>query len=458
MNTFYINTGLSIKTFTVTLYLSAAAIFFSGTVWGGTFQEGLYAQMKTPKGEIVLRLYFKRAPLTVSNFVGLAEGSKDWKDPVTGKAKKTRFFDGLNFHRVIKDFMIQGGDPLSNGTGGPGYTFADEFHPELKHNKPGILSMANSGAHTNGSQFFITHVPTPHLDNKHSVFGEVVEGMNVVNAIEKGDLIQAVTIIRKGKAAMAFDPAIAEKLIAERNKKLAEKNKKNIPHATTELDPAKIPDSDNAEAGEVSVDMLVVAYQGARTPKQNIFYDKSGAEKIAQKLTDYARRKGIKFSNLINQFTDLPQQSKLPLLSAKQPSLPDFLKPALKLGVGQISDPVDSPFGYLIFRRVLVELVTASHILITYEGALRATKKRDRKEAKILAEQILKDLKRGKDFAELAREHSDGPSGPKGGDLGRFTRGQMVPEFDQAVFNLKPGEVSGVVETQFGYHIIKRIK
>ena len=318
--------------------------------------------------------------------------------------------------------------------------------------------MANSGAHTNGSQFFITHVPTQHLDNKHSVFGEVVEGMNVVNAIEKGDLIQAVTIIRKGKAAMAFDPAIAEKLIAERNKKLAEKNKKSIPHATTELDPAKIPDSDNAEAGEVSVDMLVVAYQGARTPKQNIFYDKSGAEKIAQKLTDYARRKGIKFSNLINQFTDLPQQSKLPLLSAKQTSLPDFLKPALKLGVGQISDPVDSPFGYLIFRRVLVELVTASHILITYEGALRATKKRDRKEARILAEQILKDLKRGKDFAELARGHSDGPSGPKGGDLGRFTRGQMVPEFDQAVFNLKPGEVSGVVETQFGYHIIKRIK
>jgi len=160
MNTFYLNTGLSIKTFKVTLYLSAAAILFSGTVWGGTLQEGLYAQMKTSKGEIVLRLYFKRAPLTVSNFVGLAEGSKDWKDPVTGKAKKTRFFDGLNFHRVIKDFMIQGGDPLSNGTGGPGYTFADEFHPELKHNKPGILSMANSGAHTNGSQFFITHVPT----------------------------------------------------------------------------------------------------------------------------------------------------------------------------------------------------------------------------------------------------------------------------------------------------------
>jgi len=114
--------------------------------------------------------------------------------------------------------------------------------------------------------------------------------------------------------------------------------------------------------------------------------------------------------------------------------------------------------AYLIFRRVSFEAVTASHILITYEGALRATKKRDRKEAKKLAEKILKDLKDGIDFAELARQYSDGPSGPKGGDLGRFTRGQMVPEFDQVVFSLEAGAVSGVVETQFGYHIIKRIQ
>jgi parvulin-like peptidyl-prolyl isomerase len=136
--------------------------------------------------------------------------------------------------------------------------------------------------------------------------------------------------------------------------------------------------------------------------------------------------------------------------------LSDFLKPAFKLKLGQISDPVDSAFGYLIFRRVASEAVTASHILITFEGALRATKKRNRKEAKKLAEKILKDLKNGIDFAELAHQHSDGPSGPKGGDLGRFTRGQMVPEFDQVVFNLELGAVSGVVETQFGYHIIKR--
>ena len=458
MTSFIFDIIQSFKTLSVILCLFAVAIFSSLTIWAEDLPDGLYAQMQTSKGKIVLRLFYQKVPVTVSNFVGLAEGTKEWKDPETRKAKKTRFFDGLSFHRVIKDFMIQGGDPLGNGNGGPGYKFADEFHPELKHNKPGILSMANSGPHTNGSQFFITHVPTPHLDNKHSVFGEVFEGMNVVNSIKKGDLIQEVTIIRKGGDARGFDPAIAEKLIQERNKKLAAKNKKNIPQVTTEFDPAKIPHSDNTEAAEVSIEMLVVAFQGARTPKKNLFYDKSGAEEIAKKLTDLARRKNINFTELINQFTDLPQQSKLPLLSANQTNLPEFLKPALKLGIGQISDPVDSPFGYLIFHRVSVEIVSAKHILITFDGALRATKKREKKEARKLAEQILEDLKKGKVFAKLARTYSDGPSGPKGGNLGRFTRGQMVPEFDQAVFNLNPGEVSGVVETQFGYHIIKRVK
>ena len=456
-NFFSVKTIFSIKT-TTSLFFLFGAFLISGTLWAGTLPDGLYAQMKTSKGEIVLRLFYQRVPVTVANFVGLAEGSKEWKDPVSGKTKKTRYFDGLSFHRVIKDFMIQGGDPLGTGTGGPGYTFPDEFHPELKHNKSGILSMANAGANTNGSQFFITHVPTPHLDNKHSVFGEVVEGLNVVNAIEKGDLLQTVTIIRKGKTAKSFDPETAEKLLAQRNKELAEKNKKIIPKSTAKIDSAKIPNSGQTAAEEVSVEMLVVTYKGARTPKQNIYYEKSAAKKVAEKLTDLARRKGIVFADLINQFSDLSEQTKLPLLSSKQPNLPDYLKPAFKLKVGQISDPVDSVFGYLIFRRVALEAVTASHILLTFEGALRATKKRNRKEAKKLAEKVLKEIKSGADFAELARQHSDGPSGPKGGELGRFTRGQMVPEFDQVVFSLKPGTVSGVVETQFGYHIIKRIK
>ena len=440
-----------------TTLLLITVLFISVTASAGNLADGLYAKMQTSKGEIVLRLFYKRAPLTVSNFVGLAEGSKEWKDPVTGKARKTRYYDGLSFHRVIKDFMIQGGDPLGTGTGGPGYTFQDEFHPELKHSKAGILSMANAGADTNGSQFFITHVPTPHLDNKHSVFGEVVEGMKVVNAIVKGDLINTVTIIRKGESAKSFDSESIEKIIAEQNRKLAEKNRKIIPEPTSAIDTAKVPDSAQARAEEVSVQLLVVAYKGISSPKQNIYYDKSGAKEAAAKLSDLARRKGVSFSDLIERFSDLPQQPKLPLLSAKN-NLSDFLQPALKLKVGQISDPVDSPYGFLIFNRVNVDAVTASHILISYKGALRSETNRDRRDARKLAEKILKELKSGRDFAELARKHSDGPSGPKGGDLGRFERGQMVPEFDQAVFGLETGAISEVVETKFGYHIIKRTK
>ena len=439
------------------LLLLITVLFISLTASAGTLADGLYAKMQTSKGEIVLRLFYKRAPLTVSNFVGLAEGSKEWKDPVTGKARKTRYYDGLSFHRVIKDFMIQGGDPLGTGTGGPGYTFKDEFHPELKHSKAGILSMANAGADTNGSQFFITHVPTPHLDNKHSVFGEVVEGMKVVNDIVKGDLINTVTIIRKGESAKSFDSVSIAKRIAEQNRKLAEKNRKIIPESTSAIDTAKVPDSAQARAEEVSVQLLVVAYKGIRSPKQNIYYDKSGAKEAAAKLSDLARRKGVSFSDLIKRFSDLPQQPKLPLLSAKN-NLSDFLQPALKLKVGQISDPVDSPYGFLIFNRVNVDAVTASHILISYKGALRSETNRDRRDARKLAEKILKELKSGRDFAELARKHSDGPSGPKGGELGRFERGQMVPEFDQAVFGLETGAISEVVETKFGYHIIKRTK
>ncbi len=165
-------------------------------------KDGLYAKITTDKGEILLRLHFNKTPLTVINFVGLAEGSMH----LAGGAKPTGtpFYNGLTFHRVIADFMIQGGCPLGTGTGGPGYTFPDEFDPSLRHDGPGVLSMANAGPGTNGSQFFITHVATPHLDDKHTVFGRVVEGQNVVNAIAKGDVIKTVEIIRVGKEAEQF--------------------------------------------------------------------------------------------------------------------------------------------------------------------------------------------------------------------------------------------------------------
>ena len=168
-----------------------------GTVGAQELGDGLFAKIVTEKGDIVIRLEYERTPLTVCNFVALAEGNMN-------ASKDKPFYDGLVFHRVIADFMIQGGCPQGRGTGGPGYRFRDEFHPALRHNRAGILSMANSGPNTNGSQFFITHVPTPWLDNKHSVFGHVVQGQNVVNSIIQGDKIERITIIRNGEAANAF--------------------------------------------------------------------------------------------------------------------------------------------------------------------------------------------------------------------------------------------------------------
>ena len=143
----------------------------------------LYATLKTSMGDIVIRLFDDKAPKTVDNFVGLATGTKEWTDPKTREKVKRPLYNGTIFHRVIPGFMIQGGDPLGNGTGGPGYRFEDEFHPDLRHTKGGILSMANAGPNTNGSQFFITLAPTLHLDNRHSVFGEVVKGQEVLVAI-----------------------------------------------------------------------------------------------------------------------------------------------------------------------------------------------------------------------------------------------------------------------------------
>jgi peptidyl-prolyl cis-trans isomerase A (cyclophilin A) len=143
----------------------------------------LHAHFTTNQGAFKIRLFDAEAPNTVANFVGLAEGTKEFTDPKSGQKASRPFYNGLIFHRVIDNFMIQGGDPLGSGTGGPGFRFGDEFHPSRRHDKPGILSMANSGPNTNGSQFFITLVPTPWLDNRHSVFGEVVEGMDVVQKI-----------------------------------------------------------------------------------------------------------------------------------------------------------------------------------------------------------------------------------------------------------------------------------
>ena len=186
-------------------------------------KEGMYAKIKTNKGDIMLELEFEKTPLTVANFVGLAEGKIKNNKKEVGEP----YYDGLKFHRVIADFMIQGGCPDGNGMGGPGYQFPDEIHTDLKHSGPGILSMANAGPGTNGSQFFITHKETPWLDGKHTVFGKVTEGQDVVDAIAQDDKIIEIDIIRKGENAKKFDSkAIFDKELEKLEKQAAEKAKK----------------------------------------------------------------------------------------------------------------------------------------------------------------------------------------------------------------------------------------
>ena len=182
-------------------------------------QDGIYAKFNTSKGEILVNLSYDKTPATVGNFVALAEGSK--KNEAKGEGEP--YYNGLKFHRVIPDFMIQGGCPQGTGTGHPGYKFDDEFHPELTHDGPGVLSMANSGPGTNGSQFFITHVATPWLDNKHTVFGKVSSGQDIVDAIAQGDTIDSLEILRVGDAAKKWDALTAfENLEADKEKRLLE--------------------------------------------------------------------------------------------------------------------------------------------------------------------------------------------------------------------------------------------
>ena len=200
-------------------------IFLGLTLLGFTAfaqqKEGIFAHIDTEKGEIVIELTYDKTPVTVANFILLADGTNKYVDE---KFKGKKYYDGLNFHRVIKDFMIQGGDPNGNGSGNPGYLFDDEFVDELKHNRAGTLSMANRGPATNGSQFFITHVATPHLDGKHTVFGYVTEGQDVVDAIEQNDKINTISFeyigkdAKKFKAKKVFDNYMKAKEKAEKEK------------------------------------------------------------------------------------------------------------------------------------------------------------------------------------------------------------------------------------------------
>lgn len=185
-------------------------------------ENGIYAKFNTTQGAILVKLTHNLTPGTVGNFVALAEGNLENKARPQGNP----YYDGLKFHRVIPDFMIQGGCPQGQGTGGPGYSFDDEFHPSLKHNKPGILAMANSGPASNGSQFYITHVPTSWLDNKHTVFGEVIDGQDIVDAVAQGDVLETLEIVRVGEEAQKWNAVEAFRTFEGNRQKKIEDAKK----------------------------------------------------------------------------------------------------------------------------------------------------------------------------------------------------------------------------------------
>ena len=251
-------------------------------------KDGVFAIMETSQGDIVLELHYKQTPLTVTNFVGLAEGKLT-------AAKGKPFYDGLKFHRVIskangdgQDFMIQGGDPAGNGTGGPGYKFPDEFVDELRHTGPGILSMANAGPGTNGSQFFITHVATPWLDGKHTVFGKVVAGQDIVNKTKQGDLIKKVTIVRQGEDAKNF--TATQEDFDNRLKELKEKNRK-----------AK------EEAFKKTIEMVEKKFAGSTKTPDGIYYTitkEGNGEKIGGRKTVTVKYKGYLMNDQVFDSSD----------------------------------------------------------------------------------------------------------------------------------------------------------
>jgi cyclophilin family peptidyl-prolyl cis-trans isomerase len=428
--------------------------------------------MQTNKGTLIIRLFYAEAPMTVANFVGLAEGRMQSQDPGTGQIKTAPFYNGLLFHKVIPGMMVQGGDPQGNGRGGPGYNFEHEFHPDLRHARPGILSMLNKGAYCHGSQFFISLKALPFFDDKHSVFGEVIEGQDVLNSLEKGDRIIRVSILRKGHQAKAFDlqeqlerlRLSAEKISIEARQQAQKEsqkppgieNKKNMPELKGNTDPAKVPAADQSASQKVALEYLLITYKGAISSIEFPYYDREGARKVAAHLCNLAREINADFADLVNKFSDASDY-KLPLLR-KSPAIPSAFDPVFYLKPGQVSNPIETPQGFYVFRRVRLELVKVRHILVSYQGAEGSSQTRTKEEARTLVQSVFNKAQDGEEFAELARKYSDSDSAKDGGLIGEIARNMTIPAFEQVSFSLRVNEISNVTPTPTGFQIVKRIE
>lgn len=308
--------------------------------------DGLYAVMHTAKGDILLSLEYKKTPMTVANFIGLAEGTLN----INNEGKP--FYNGLTFHRVIENFMIQGGCPKGNGTGGPGYTFPDEFDDSLKHVAPGCLSMANAGPGTNGSQFFITHVATPWLDGKHTVFGHVLEGQDVVNAIAQGDKLTSVEILKIGSEAEAFEVSreTFSRLVAEAEEKAKEREKKEASKIENELK-NRWPDAIVTESG---LRYLVTCKgTGTKNPKrgQTVTVHYTGTL-LDGRVFDSSVRRGTPAQFSIGEVIEGWNEALVTMTAGEKRTL--IIPP--QLGYGAMGYPgVIPPNSYLVFDVELIK-------------------------------------------------------------------------------------------------------
>lgn len=424
-------------------------------------EDGLYARIKTNMGVMVIRLHYRKAPSAVYSFVGLAEGTIEWEEPKTGKPQKNRpFYDGLTFHRVIKKFVVQGGCPLNDGSGDPGYTFGDEFHPDLSHDSAGVVGLANRGPNTasNGSQFYLTLNAVPHLDPRQTIFGKLVRGFDVLKAMGEVDIddanrpktpivIEKVSIERKGTEARNWDPFKAAR--------------KKVPAAEGEVDPATIWKKGQETVRRLNAQLVLIQYKTAISAGLICPYDKDEAKIVADAIVDLARRKGADFGALERSYSDQHLNGQSLELSRSNPRLARLFKEGFTLKVGQVSDPIDTPIGWAVLRRV--PTVMARHIVVSWKGKRYPKVTRTREQALELAKVIQANIRKGEDFLSMLEQYHDplkAPIPPKGRGLGRTERfgpTDYAP-VGPVANKLEPGAVADPVEGPDGFYIIQRVK